>query len=36
LHCSEVCPQQSLGMLFCKQLEDPHSACLLDRLSYID
>jgi hypothetical protein len=28
LHRSEVCPQRSLGMLFCKRLDDPHRACL--------
>jgi hypothetical protein len=28
LHHSEVCPQRSLGMLFCKRLDDPHRACL--------
>jgi hypothetical protein len=26
MHRSEVCPQRSLGMLFCKRLDDPHSA----------
>jgi hypothetical protein len=25
MHRSEVCPQRSLGMLFCKRLNDPHS-----------
>jgi hypothetical protein len=25
LHRSESCPQRSLGMLFCKCLDDPHS-----------
>jgi hypothetical protein len=24
LHRSESCPQRSLGMLFCKHLDDPH------------
>jgi hypothetical protein len=24
LHHSESCPQHSLGMLFCKRLDDPH------------
>jgi hypothetical protein len=24
LHCSESCPQRSLGMLFCKRLDNPH------------
>jgi hypothetical protein len=25
MHRSEICPQRSLGMLFCKRLDDPHS-----------
>jgi hypothetical protein len=25
VHCTENCPQRSLGMLFCKCLNDPHS-----------
>jgi hypothetical protein len=33
LHRSECCPQRSLGMLFCKNLDDPHSAYFLYRLS---
>jgi hypothetical protein len=24
LHCTENCPQRSIGMLFCKRLDDPH------------
>jgi hypothetical protein len=31
LHRSAVCPQSSLGMLFCKRLDDPHRTCLLYR-----
>jgi hypothetical protein len=28
LHRTEVCPQRSLGMLFCKRLDDPHRTWL--------